>query len=265
VSPSGKGGDSAEVDSARTALVRNETARRGPAPSRPPGASDEQPWYRQFWPWFLIGLPLTSVAMSFALLTVALRDADSLVRPDHYRAGIEINRDFERDRAAAARGLHAALDVDASGGLTIRLEGDGAAGVQRLGLDLRHPADATRDVQLELDANAPGLFVAPSGVALRAGRFDVRIVPLLPDEGAWRLASRLSLAPGRRATLAPGSAAAPKPVRMAALPSDIRAAALASGLSAEAPEAVRNVVAEPVRIAAHVAPSAALAALAASP
>jgi hypothetical protein len=40
---------------------------------------DRTPWYRQFWPWFLIGLPAVSVVFSFATLFIALRDADSVI------------------------------------------------------------------------------------------------------------------------------------------------------------------------------------------
>lgn len=41
--------------------------------------SDSKPWYRQFWPWFLIALPLSSVVMSFATLYVAIDGADEVL------------------------------------------------------------------------------------------------------------------------------------------------------------------------------------------
>lgn len=41
--------------------------------------TDRDPWYRQFWPWFLIALPATSVVFSFATLFIALQDADTVV------------------------------------------------------------------------------------------------------------------------------------------------------------------------------------------
>lgn len=41
--------------------------------------TDSRPWYRQFWPWFLILLPATSVVFSFATLYIALRDADEVL------------------------------------------------------------------------------------------------------------------------------------------------------------------------------------------
>lgn len=41
--------------------------------------TDRDPWYRQFWPWFLIALPASSVVFSFATLFVALRGADTVL------------------------------------------------------------------------------------------------------------------------------------------------------------------------------------------
>jgi hypothetical protein len=55
-----------------TAMVR-------PPRSRSRERSDSKPWYRQFWPWFLIGLPAISVVFSFATLYIAVRDADEVV------------------------------------------------------------------------------------------------------------------------------------------------------------------------------------------
>jgi uncharacterized protein len=41
--------------------------------------SDTRPWYRQFWPWFLLALPALSVAVSFAMLYQALHGADPVL------------------------------------------------------------------------------------------------------------------------------------------------------------------------------------------
>ena len=38
---------------------------------------DDKPWYKQFWPWFIIALPLTSVVASFLTLWIAV------TQPDH--------------------------------------------------------------------------------------------------------------------------------------------------------------------------------------
>jgi hypothetical protein len=40
---------------------------------------DASPWYRQFWPWFLIVLPAASVVLSFITLYMALEGMDPVV------------------------------------------------------------------------------------------------------------------------------------------------------------------------------------------
>ena len=40
---------------------------------------DERPWYRQFWFWFLVILPATSVVLSFLTLYLALATIDPVV------------------------------------------------------------------------------------------------------------------------------------------------------------------------------------------
>ena len=40
---------------------------------------DTKPWYRQFWPWFLICLPASAVIASLYTVSLAFRTTDSLV------------------------------------------------------------------------------------------------------------------------------------------------------------------------------------------
>ena len=40
---------------------------------------DEKPWYRQFWPWFIISLPVSSVIVSMTILWLAITNPDHSV------------------------------------------------------------------------------------------------------------------------------------------------------------------------------------------
>ena len=40
------------------------------------------PWYRQFWPWFIIALPASAVVASFITLWLAISNPDQLVIED---------------------------------------------------------------------------------------------------------------------------------------------------------------------------------------
>ena len=46
-----------------------------------------QPWYRQFWPWFIIALPCAAVVGSIATAIIASKDGVNLVAEDYYKQG----------------------------------------------------------------------------------------------------------------------------------------------------------------------------------
>ena len=63
---------------------------------------DVQPWYRQFWPWFLIALPATAVVASLWTVSVAVRSPNALVMDDYGKIGIATDKKKQRDELAAA-------------------------------------------------------------------------------------------------------------------------------------------------------------------
>jgi hypothetical protein len=48
------------------------------------------PWYKQFWPWFLIILPTAAVIASFISLYIAIKHADSPVQDDYVQHGLTV-------------------------------------------------------------------------------------------------------------------------------------------------------------------------------
>ncbi|MDX2171106.1 MAG: FixH family protein [Deltaproteobacteria bacterium] len=168
-----------------------------------PSAAPPPPWYRQFWPWFLIAVPGLSVVASLAMLVIAVRHADSLVRDDYYAAGLAIDRDFALERVAAQRHLVATLhDDDHRPELALELRGEGVDPHSELTLLLSHPTDAARDQTLRLRAGADGIFRAALAAPLR-GPWNAA---LAPAGGGWRLAARIDFDAPTPPQL-PGSAA----------------------------------------------------------
>ena len=158
------------------------------------------PWYRQFWVWFIIALPLASVVASFTTLWIALDAPDSLVREDWYRGGQDINQELAARRSAAERGIAATLRLAPEGRIEVRLTtGDGAVPPE-LVLDLGHPTRADRDVHLVLshrddgvyEAALPNLEAADAPVAADSGGWRLRLEPLASD---WLLLARVALGP----------------------------------------------------------------------
>ena len=90
--------------------------------SRQLPGGDTKPWFRQFWPWFLITLPASVVVAGFATLYIANRHADDLVVDDYYKDGLAINRQLEKKQRAATQGIAAQLRFD-PGSVSITIDG----------------------------------------------------------------------------------------------------------------------------------------------
>ena len=66
--------------------------------------TDVRPWYRQFWPWFIMALPLAAVIAGLTTVAIAVTHQDSVVRDDWYTEGKSINQDIARDSRATIVG-----------------------------------------------------------------------------------------------------------------------------------------------------------------
>jgi hypothetical protein len=97
-----------------------------------------QPWYRQFWPWFIIALPCAAVVGSIATAIIASKDGVNLVAEDYYKQGKEINQDLSKFDRAEALGIRIALNVSDKELTLNPLSGDFPLG-QALHLSLFHP------------------------------------------------------------------------------------------------------------------------------
>jgi len=152
--------------------------------ARRPPREDSEPWYRQFWPWFLIALPGSVVIAGLTTLYIANRYSDDLVVDDYYKDGLAINRQLEKQAAAQALGLSASLLL-LDERVQVRLDGEREAmGPQhRVELRLSHPLEADRDFVVTLDRSAPGLYV---------GELPARVArnwhwTLVAGDDSWRL------------------------------------------------------------------------------
>ena len=108
---------------------------------------DTLPWYRQFWPWFLILLPASVVVAGFSTLYIANRHADDLVADDYYKEGLAINRQLEKKERAVARGIEAQLLIDGEQ-VQVSLTGDERS--ELLQLRMSHPLESDLDFETKL-------------------------------------------------------------------------------------------------------------------
>jgi len=148
---------------------------------------DSRPWYKQFWPWFLISLPLSAVIAGISTIIIANVTFDGLVVDDYYKQGKAINQQKGRDRMATHLGLSAQLDINLQAGeIKLRLDSKVEIPEQALRLTLIHPTRAGGDVEIPLLATAPGLYQANVKV-LRIAPWNLLLVP---EAGQWRLRGR---------------------------------------------------------------------------
>ncbi len=120
--------------------------------------SDDQPWFRQFWPWFLIALPGSVVIAAFTTLYIANKHSDDLVVDDYYKSGLAINQRLEKQQRAEALGIDADIAVTAG---EVRLQLDGPVDAPQLRLTLSHPLEADRDFTMTLGRYTQGGYSAP--------------------------------------------------------------------------------------------------------
>ncbi len=68
-----------------------------------------KPWYKQFWPWFLIALPLIVVIATVYRISLLLDNKVNLVAEDYYKKGKGINVDLTKINVAKELGLNATV------------------------------------------------------------------------------------------------------------------------------------------------------------
>ena len=150
----------------------------------PPDEQEATPWYRQFWPWFILALPCSVIVASGFTVWLAVREAPALVVDDYSKIGLATYRKMARDRQAAELGLNARVyliqDPDR---VEIELTAaDSMATPGSLTLSLLHPTLASGDKVLEL--RSKGRRFVSLLEELPAQRMYLQIEP--PDR-SWRL------------------------------------------------------------------------------
>ena len=115
--------------------------------------TDVRPWYRQFWPWFIMALPLAAVIAGLTTVAIAVTHQDSVVRDDWYTEGKSINQDIARDSRATTLGINADIRSDAvTGEIHVRLQHNAQSftAPDTLTLYFSHPTLASADQQVQL-------------------------------------------------------------------------------------------------------------------
>ncbi|PKF62573.1 hypothetical protein CW745_03890 [Psychromonas sp. psych-6C06] len=143
-------------------------------------------WFKQFWPWFLIGLPMVAVVGSINLLFTAMDNKPDMVVDDYYTEGKAINNDFALIKHAKTLNIHASIK-QTEDGLLITFEG--LQDRSSISLSLFHATLANKDISRMLTADANGNYYFKSEQDL-TGKWKLRIEPF---DKSWRLQKTITL------------------------------------------------------------------------
>lgn len=144
-----------------------------------------EPWYRQFWPWFLIALPGSVVIASFVTIWLAVSRPNPMVVDDYARIARSTELRLERDETAAALGVTARIRlIPGADVVEVRLS-PASVDPEALELRLSHPLVEERDQVIRL-------LRVPEGWSGSLEPPDGRwYLQLYPGDRSWRLSGEL--------------------------------------------------------------------------
>lgn len=145
-------------------------------------AENTRPWYKQFWPWFVIALPMSSVVAASSCVYIAFKHQDVVVQDDWDEDSAAVNAAITREHEAANLGLVATLTTDqTTGDVTLAMAGKLTQPPAHLELKISHPTDPSRDQDLTMNRQADGKYHATLVRALQ-GRYYLAI-----EAKDWRM------------------------------------------------------------------------------
>ena len=149
-----------------------------------------KPWYKQFWPWVLIGLPSSVVVASLVSYFIAVKGMDSVISKDYYKEGLAINTDLTRDKKAQALGIAADITIE-GGDVTMKLTASEPATIQNLAgqpimFELENLSFQDKNLSASLIPKGDGVWQGKFPEGVSRATWNARV--LGPD---WRIAHRL--------------------------------------------------------------------------
>ncbi|MBR9727276.1 FixH family protein [Shewanella intestini] len=147
--------------------------------------SEPLPWYKHFWPWFIVVLLLGVIIKSLVALNIAIDNADSLVSDDYYKEGKAINMDLRKIKQAKNLGMQFLVKVEEHQ-LIITQHG-GPQYKAALQVSFIHPTLEDKDFNVNATADGTGAYRIALSNAI-TGPWNVRLEGF---DNSWRIQQRV--------------------------------------------------------------------------
>ncbi|MDH5599966.1 MAG: FixH family protein [Gammaproteobacteria bacterium] len=156
-----------------------------PTPNVPP------PWYKQFWPWFLMFFPALAVVGGIITIILAIESDDGLVTDNYYKKGLAINQTLDQKQHALKLNLTADADWDQlTQAISLRLNGNLPELPARLTMHLAHTTRAKQDQVITLFLSPDKNSYTGRVKTVQQGNW---IIILEPENQDWRINGRVTL------------------------------------------------------------------------
>ena len=147
-----------------------------------------RPWYKEFWPWFLIAVPIVTLIMGGVLLKLAISTEDSLVVDDYYKEGKAINATLDKEALARKRNITTDLTIG-NGSIALKFHSGIPQEGNALKLSFYHVTLEERDISVLLSRDASGIYRGFIEQNMD-GKWRVSLTPF--DE-SWKIQNTLNL------------------------------------------------------------------------
>lgn len=149
---------------------------------------DTVAWYKQFWPWFLIAIPLSSMIVGSFVIRFATDGTNSLVVDDYYKEGKAINSRLDKIELAKELGITTLLTVE-PGNIALEFVSGAPSTGEALKLDFFHVTIEDKDFEVLLTRDANGIYRSNSDNAID-GKWRLRLMPMNEQ---WKVQDRVTL------------------------------------------------------------------------
>ncbi|WP_052702110.1 FixH family protein [Marinomonas sp. S3726] len=144
------------------------------------------PWYKQFWPWFVIAIPVSSMFVAVIQISYALNSPNDMVVDNYYKEGLGINTVLDKRNLAAELNIGASIVIDNTTGEVILTSQN--AQEETLTLNFFNSAISDKDFTLTLNRIADNQYRGNLKKSI-SGIWNL----YLESAVGWQIGARLNL------------------------------------------------------------------------